>query len=216
VPSIVFIDDRLDIRESIADLLQLAADELGWRVFHIDPLPNIQDYRGWIAEEEIAVVLTDERLHEIAPQSGGNPVSYEGHDLVERLRGWYPSLPIYVVTAYPHEGPFHERFGEVEDVIHKDMLTTAPNQYVERFVRAGSRFIEEHQKDLARLSTLSRKVARGHAEADEIEEMHALQERVGMAFVDDTPTRSEYLTTMESKIEQLEELERSLRELLER
>jgi DNA-binding NarL/FixJ family response regulator len=214
VPAIAVIDDRQPIRETLRELLALKIEnEEGWEVVDVAPLRSLTEYPGWIDEASVAVVLTDERLHEGAEADAGEPVEYNGHDLVDFLRPRYPSLPIYVVTAYPFEEPLATRFGRVEDVIIKGELTDKAGEYAERFVRAGSNFFEEHQAELERLASLSRTAALGEANADEIAEMRALQERLGIPFDTSTASRSQWMGAFEAAIADLERVEKQLQKL---
>jgi len=214
MPAIAVIDDRQPIRETLRELLALKIeDEEGWDVVDVAPLRSLAEYPGWIDEASVAVVLTDERLHEGAEADAGEPVEYNGHDLVDFLRPRYPSLPIYVVTAYPFEESLNTRFGSVEDVIIKGDLTEKAGEYAERFVRAGSKFFEEHQAELERLASLSRATALGEATAEEIAEMRALQQRLGMPFDATTLDRSQWIGAFEKAIADLERVEKQLQEL---
>jgi CheY-like chemotaxis protein len=216
MPAIAVIDDRQPIRETLRELLALKIeDEEGWDVVDAAPLRSLAEYPGWIDEAGVAVLLTDERLHEGAEADAGEPVEYNGHDLVDFLRPRYPSLPIYVVTAYPFEEPLNTRFGRVEDVIIKGELTEKAGEYAERFIRAGSKFFEEHQTELERLASLSRATALGAASGDEITEMRALQERLGIPFDAITVGRSEWIEAFEKAIGDLERVEKQLQELKE-
>jgi DNA-binding NarL/FixJ family response regulator len=214
MPTIAVIDDRQPARETLRDLLSIYTESLNeWGVIEVPPLPDLREYPGWIDEHDVAVVLTDERLHEGAESDAGEAVAYNGHNLVDFLRPRYPSLPIYVITAYPNEESLTSRFGSVEDVIIKGELTDKSAEYVERFIRAGSKFFEEHQAELQRLGELSRKTAVGDAAADEIEELRGLQERLGIPYDAATPTRSEWIGTFEEAIGELEQIEARLNEL---
>ncbi|MEX2110445.1 MAG: hypothetical protein WD802_07580 [Gemmatimonadaceae bacterium] len=214
MPAIAVIDDRQPARETLRDLLSLytkSANE--WSIIDVPPLAELREYPGWIDEHDVAVVLTDERLHEGAESDGGEAVTYNGHDLVDFLRPRYPSLPIYVITAYPNEESLNSRFGSVEDVIVKGDLTDKSAEYVERFLRAGSKFFAEHQAELERLAVLSRRVAVGEANPEEVAELHALQERLGIPYDAATPTRSEWIGSFEGAIDELEAVEARLNEL---
>lgn len=215
MPAIGIVDDRPEMRETIRRTLQRGLTEHeGWQAIDVPPFVDLAEYPGWIAANEITVMLTDERLHEVVEPGGGRAANYDGHQLVDFLRERFPVLPIFVVTAYPRDESVQQRFGSVEDVINKDDFSEHARDYTRRFVRVGGSFFTEHRSELERLSELSRLIATGEATREEMGEARALQEHLGLPLANEMPSRSDWVTALEEKAEKLEELDQAIRRLL--
>ena len=114
------VDDRDDVRTIMLDTVELALSD-GWEAIAIPPLSSLDSYPSWISQEEIVVLLIDERLNEVANVNGA--VDYEGHDLVDYMRQHMPEFPIFVVTSYKENAPdLDERFKDVEDITLSSLI----------------------------------------------------------------------------------------------
>jgi hypothetical protein len=208
MPNIALIDDRDGDRETAADRMRLQLEGSDWTIIDSGPLKEISEYPAWIAENDIATIVLDQRLQETGE------VQYEGADLAEYLRQLYPELPIYILTTYSGDDAV-QGMGDVEDVINRHDFARHPGAFLERIVRAGTKFVEKKRDELARLAELARRAAMGEVEDADIEQMMALQESMGLPFAREVVDRGEWLTRLEGAIVDLEALDRDLRRHME-
>lgn len=206
--TIGLIDDRADHRSTLKRRLDLELSG-DWQSIDNEPLPRLEDYPSWITENEVCVLLLDERLHEQVA------VSYNGHDVANYLRKHLPTLPIFVITSYSPDEALLKSFKDVEDIIQREEFTKKADEYVSRFVRSAQRYLNTFQKELSDLSDKSAKIALGKATTQDIEEVKAIQEKIGLAFpYDSLDNRSEWLNALEKKLEELDELKISIEKYL--
>lgn len=213
MPAMGIIDDRNDLRET---LLRRIDNELQgeWFIVAIAPLAEMQDYPGWIAEYDIAVILLDERLNEQI-EVDGEYVGYDGHDLVEFIRRHLPTLPIFVITSYKDDEELTKKFGDVEDIIERNEFFKRADEYVPRFLRSGQKFLEVFQGELTELADKADKIAKGEATVEDIQRVNAIRARIGLAFpCEPLSDRSLWLKKVEEKIEEFKQLHREVEEFL--
>ncbi|MFC1453537.1 hypothetical protein ACFLSJ_09380, partial [Verrucomicrobiota bacterium] len=140
-------------------------------------------------------------------------VDYKGHDLVLTIRAQLPELPVFVVTSYERDEDLQAHFGDVEGILKRTDVSQDPNKHVRRMVRAGMRFVEVHERNLATLSALASKVATGSATDADIAELRSLQTMLGLNYVtQEEIDRSSALTKIEAMIDQLSALQVSVQE----
>ena len=220
MPAIGVVDDRKDQRDLLVGQIRLhLRNHAEWEAFETPPLEDINNYPSWISENEISVLILDERLHEatdeqIPTEDTSLPVEYAGHNVVDLLRGRYPTLPIWIVTAYADDPELQRRCSEVESVLPRNDFSLNPGTYVSRFVRVGTKFYQENREELERLAELSRKIARGVATDEEIREVGGLQLSQSLPF-HPLQLRSDWITKMEQAVDELADLEKRIREHLE-
>lgn len=230
MPTIAFVDDRRDNLETITGLIELGLRKIEaklWSSVNSLPLENLVDYTSWISENDVSVLVLDERLNE-ASQPGRRPVKYNGHDVVDQVRKTFRTLPIFVITAYPDVDALKQRFGAIEGIIARREFRAAPVSssgrrsagpsyvdYVSRMVRVGTNFYEEHQAELTQLGILAEKIALGSASEDEKNRAKALQTNLSLPFlVEPLTEREEWLSKFERQVSNLSELERKIRQHL--
>ena len=215
MPNIVIIDDRKDHRETLKAILDLQLIE-GWKSIDINPLPSLEDYPSWITENEISVILLDERLDEQI-ETKTEIADYRGHDLVDFIRERFPTLPIYVITSYPNDDDLKERFKDVEGILPRREFSGKAEDYVPRIIRAGQKFLETFQEELAELSDKTTKIAKGEATKEDIEKAKAIRSKIGCAFPSATYSEhSKLLTTLDKKLKELEKLKEEVKKHLEK
>lgn len=213
MPNIVIIDDRKDHRETLKAILDVQLIE-GWKSIDINPLPTLEDYPSWIAENDISVILLDERLDE---QIEAKTADYRGHDFVDFIRGGFPTLPIYVITSYPNDDDLKKRFRDVEEILPRSKFSERAEDYVPRIIRAGQKFLETYQKELAELSDKANKIAKGEATKEDIEKAKAIRLKIGCAFPSATYSEhSELLAKLDKKLKELEKLKEEVKKHLEK
>lgn len=206
MPIIGIIDDRDDVRTIMIDSVRLALPD-GWEAIDISPFSSLDTYPSWISQEEIAVLIIDERLNEVASASGA--VHYEGHDLVDYMRLHIPEFPIFVVTSYKEDAhELEERFKDVEDIITRNQFYERSGDYISRIIRAGQRYLQAFEHELAELADFAKKSAAGEAvSSEERERAKAIQTKIETAFpIENIASRGEWLSQMEQLITELEAL----------
>lgn len=206
MPTIGWIDDREGNRGTITRYIGRSLNRFpDWGVVDSEPLENLEAYPSWIAEHEIVSLVLDERLHE------STTVDYRGSEVARFVRGRMPDLPIYIVTAHSEDPDIQSRVGEIDEIIDRERFTADPDSFVDRFVRAGSRFYDAHKEQLERLGDLAAKVAEGRASPADRTELRGLQTALGLPFTYDVVTRSESLDDLQRIVERLSDIERRMR-----
>ena len=210
MPTIGIIDDRPDLRVTLKRSLDLELlDE--WSSIDEDPLSKLEDYPSWLTENEVCVLLLDEKLHEQAP------VDYNGHDVVDFLRKHLPTLPIFVITAYPENEDLLKSFKDVEGIIPRTKFSKDASEYVSRITRSAQRFLESFQSELTQLAEISERIAQGKAKKKDKENAEAIQNKISLAFpYEALESRSELLGELESKLKDLEKMRKDIGNYLEK
>ena len=218
MPSIGLIDDRPDQRETMNSRIQraLRADNYDdWKVVETDPFPSIDDYDRWLHDNEVAVLITDQRLNEKVSASTGSAVAYAGHELIARVRTYRPDLPIYVVTSYTDEVLDEER-ASYEFAVERNKFNREPTKFVPVMIRNGTRFLEQHAQRLTELSDLSSKAATGAATEIDLRRIGALQLAVRHAYdFEATATKADLLDDFEERVNAFEEAINDLKRQLD-
>lgn len=183
MPTILVVDDRVETRDIIVELAELYLPDGGdWAVRGTAPFLSMEEFVVCIGEEDVAVLVLDERLHEQAHEQTGEAVSYDGHNLVEFLRAGNPELPLFVVTSFADDDELQEKGPDVEAIVNRSEFVNKPEVFVKRILRAGQRFSQTHSRELTELGAIADKVARGAASADDAERALALQTKLALPF----------------------------------
>lgn len=207
MPSIAIIDDRKDMRDTIKANVVSVIEE-GWDVLDVPPLPALTEYPGWITEKNVAVILLDERLNEQAESP------YQGHDLVTYIRNRFPTLPIFVITSYSGDPELAERFRDVEEILPREEFAKRAEDYVPRFTRAGQRFVEVFQNELAELADKAQLIAKGEATEEDVERTKAIQSRINISYSDALGERNRFVNELGSALSEFEALSTEIEEFL--
>lgn len=173
-----FIDDRADQRTTMVRGLKHALPK-NWECIDYGIFPNPQDYIQWIVNERISVLLVDQLLNE-GPDELGDSADYKGHDVIAIVRNAFQEMPIFVVTAAPDDPDLEQRFGEADGIIGREDMLSNAKEHLKRILRQGSTFFEQHKAELNRFSHLSEAFATGSAKDEDLEELRALQVKLGM------------------------------------
>lgn len=184
MPIILIVDDRADLRRQVVNLTRLSIPKefSEWTAEGIEPLERLDDYKAHITENDIAVLVLDEKLKEQISQRTKTAVDYDGHQLVKFLRPLFPELPIFVVTAFAQEQELQNAASDVEGIIPRAQFNTEPKTHTARMIRSGQRFSSAMQEDLIKLADLSKKVAVGEGSEDEIRELDGIREKLSLPF----------------------------------
>ncbi len=210
------VDDRDDVRAIMIDNVRLALPD-GWEAIDIPPWNTLDNYPSWISQEEIVALIIDERLNEVANANGA--VDYEGHDLVDYMRQHMPEFPIFVVTSYKEDAPeLGERFKDVEDIIERNNFYERSGDYIPRIIRAGQRYLQTFEQELAELADFAKRSAAGEdISTGEYERAKAIQTKIETAFpIENIASRGEWLSQMEQLIAELETLKTDIEQQTKR
>lgn len=218
MPNIGLIDDRPDQRETMTSRIQRAlrvGQYEGWKVVETDPFPSLDDYDRWLHDNEVAVLVTDQRLNEKVSASTGRAVSYAGHELIARVRAYRPDLPIYVVTSYTDEVLDEER-ASYEFAVERKKFNKEPAKFVPVMIRNGTRFLEQHAQRLKDLADLASKAATGTATEADLRQIGALQLAVRHDYdFEATATKADLLDDFEERVNAFEEVIKDLKRQLD-
>jgi len=207
MPTIAVVDDRTTQRRQLVNGIT-TSDALpeSWEAVGFDPLPEIQNYPDWINEYDIAALVLDERLREEQDDVEVH-VDYDGHNVVDLIRGSLPTFPIFIVTAVPNDPSVRERFANVEDIIDRKRFVADSEQLVPRIVRSGQRFYESNEEKLGRMEELSELTAQDKASENELKELSALRAHFQRPYEDQVQTPDAWVTDFENSVRELKELE---------
>jgi|JI10StandDraft_1071094.scaffolds.fasta_scaffold88129_2 hypothetical protein len=173
MPSFGIIDDDIDYSETLSKTIKrlLAKNNLkNWVVKCIQPFNDEESYKAWIQENEISILVIDERLFE-----KGSMRSYTGSKLIFHLRQIYKDLPILSFSFY-HEMvqsiEKNEAFTMFDQVFDKENF----EKYFPKAMRAAQAFWDNYQEQLSEISILSEKISTGKASRADINKLKSLQE----------------------------------------
>lgn len=215
------IDDREEQREEISETFNLAFSTqipLGrrpknWELFPSVPLPNLRDYPFWIAENDIAALVIDQRLREVpTPQYS---VNYDGHDVVKYLRPRMRNLPIVVVTGYQDDVLKHIS-DDVTVIVGKDELGSRGRDLTKEIIEKAEIYKNDYTTKLARIDELAQQVALGKATSENIKELRVLQIELQLPFVDIKNENDQWLSRLEATVNKLEASEKDARSFIEK
>lgn len=214
--TVAVIDDRSEPRTTLARLLEMSLSSISgeWVTINAPPLPQLQDYPGWLAENEVAALILDERLQEQTEDAEGH-VDYDGHELVDFLRDRDLDLPLYVITAVPDDPDLGKRFGRVEAIIGRDEFREKAPAFAERIARSGLRFLEEHQARLAEIADRSTRIAMGSASTEDVGRLRALQEALRIPLESEgLIDQGQWLHDLDNQVKRLEGLKEEIEDYL--
>ncbi len=210
------IDDREDIRITLKRRIDLSIkkQKLSWITIDIYPFAKMGDYISWLTENEISVLILDERLQE--GTNTADSVNYNGSNLIEFIRESMPEFPVFAITNYPKDPDLQKKFPLFDEILGRDDFYKKADEYTIRFTRAGQRFLDVYNKQLTQVSELSRKVALGTANEKDLEELKALQEYLNIPFATLAfSNREEWLKLYEAKITELTEISYRIKKFIE-
>ena len=216
MPTLAIIDDRRKIRETLARNIGTELPK-NWSVVQRDPLPSMSDYPSWIAENEVAAIILDERLQE---EIAGRKIygDYTGHELAKYIRKRLPNLPIFMVTTYLTDAPLQEPDTEkvFEGIFAREDFYNRSTIYIERIVRSAQRFFDTYQTELAELGEYSSKIASGSGSKKDKKHLLALQTKINGVFasVAVTTENATQLAELEAAVKQLEKATKKAKQLV--
>ena len=210
------IDDRNSVRKSFARKIALRLEELypGWSVIDRKPFQTKEEYAAWILEEEITVLIIDERLNEEAI-SKGNTADYYGHDLAQELRIKFKDLPVYSITSHKVTAALKKAFKNFNLILNRREFDEEIDMYLNLMVRSGEDFFAKNEVQLNRLGELADKIAEGTANKKNRDEALAIQTNLQIPHLtEDIENREKYLDQLEKNLQELKSLQAKLSEAL--
>jgi hypothetical protein len=200
---IALLDDRKASRDTVIRGLGSLLPS-GWVLIPCPLLENREEYPKWLINNRVLVLLVDQLLNE-EPTESGLPVHYKGNDVIETIRHQLPDFPIIVVTRAVEDVDLDRHLGEADGVVGRTELLRSTKQYVIRIVRLGRAYLSQFEKELASLATLAQKKATGEATTADVQELNAVQAKLGLVASRQSE-RDDALSTLEREITNLEHL----------
>jgi len=206
MPVIAIVDDRAEARTTIARLMKLELRATNWEVIDTPPFEDLQEYPAWIRENEVTVMVLDERLNEIADDSE-TAVNYAGHNLAVFLRNTIPDLPQFIVTNLPDTPELGEAAGTLDAIIQRREFGDKVSVYVARIIRAGASFSERFKGELHALDQISRAIVNGEATDAQLASLGALRGKVQFEALQNEGAKladsTDYLEQLCERLEQV-------------
>lgn len=206
MPTIAIIDDKKDARTTRERLLEphVARASKDWGILAAAPFTKANLYPSWIADNDIAAMLIDQKLDDEPPPGQKHSVDYTGTSLVKYLRQHAIDIPIYLVTSFA--GPTSKTDNAMfEEVLSKEIFDQSLEVVVTRIIRAGGQYWKKNQDQLSMLSDLSEKIVDGKASKADIKKAKAIREQLALAFdPTDLESRSHLIESLEQAIGGLE------------
>lgn len=215
---IAIIDDHANARKTLGKAINLSLRSMKldgkWVAEDHAPLQEIDAYPQWIKDNDVAVLIVDERLSDI-PLKGGRAVSYLGHDLVKSIREIDKELPVFILTTYPKDTGLIKHEADYEDIIERKNFRSKRDVYVKRFIRSSQRYLQTHEDEYLELSRLSEKLALGVISPKDLERLKSIQEKLSIPYQTRAyKTRGQWLSEFETELSELEALQRRISQML--
>ena len=216
MPKITIVDDRKDFRTTLKRKIEaffIKSKLKDWEVMDISPFQNKSEYFPWLLENDVVVLILDERLQENIEES--ESVNYKGSELIEEIRRHLKEFPVYAITNYSRDPDLQSKFPLFDEILDRDSFYSKADEYITRFIRSGQRYIQSHNKILTRISELSQKVAVGDATNEETLELKGLQEGLNLSSVE-IIDREAWLHKYQEKLDELDKFSIQIEEFLKK
>lgn len=216
MPKITIVDDRKDFRTTLKRKIEaffIKSKLKDWEVMDISPFQNKSEYFPWLLENDVVVLILDERLQENIEES--ESVNYKGSELIEEIRRHLKEFPVYAITNYSRDPDLQSKFPLFDEILDRDSFYSKVDEYITRFIRSGQRYIQSHNKILTRISELSQKLAVGDATNEETLELRGLQEGLNLSSVE-IIDREAWLHKYQEKLDELDKLSIQIEEFLKK
>lgn len=210
--NIGLIDDKDRSRRAFMLKLNLKLEELypDWKIIDSKPFKDTEEYRQWILENEISLLILDERLDE-EKLDDGSYVKNFGSDVVKELRDFFKDIPIYCITNIEITDHLKDALGYFNLILSRKKFDDDIDNYLNSFVKSGVSFYTEFQKELGRLGELSELIAKGEATEKDLAEIQSLQTRLIIPHMTKAlVSRENYLTELEKNIEKIKSMQETL------
>lgn len=214
--NIGLIDDKDVSRRAFMLKLNLILDKSfnGWQIIDNKPFKDFETYRQWILENEISVLIIDERLDE-EKLLDGSYVKYFGSDLVKHLRIYFKDIPIFCITNIEITEHLKQALSYFNLILSRSKFDAEIENYLNLIIKSGISFYTEFQKELGRLGELSTKIATGDFDGNDVSEIQSLQTRLLIPHLtEELLSRENYLVKLEKQIKEIKIMQEKLIEYL--
>lgn len=197
--TIGIIDDNSEQRDSFRNAIELFLKKQKRTeidIYDSAPIENIEDYSSWIVENEICVLILDEKLMEIPVFGNGKSCDYNGHELAEHLRKKHNNMPIHIVTSAKVNEDLKSRLSLFENVISRDEFLNDRDIWVEKFIRSGQRFYEENEKLYSDINMITNLIIEDKATPQDIDKLKSIQEYFKIPLLTDETLHRDKLLKM--------------------
>jgi len=213
MPKIVIIDDRKDLRDTISTIVQGTSPD-GWTCEAYPPLDDISGYVDFINNEDVAVLILDELLHEQAGDSESH-ADYNGHDVAALIRKQIPVFPIHIITSHKGDEGLQDNQSDLDSIFARDEFSQTPDKFVPIIVRSAMRFLEVNEENLAAYTTLSEKVAMGSLGTEEEQRLSALKQELNLRYSDaETKGVSDSVSEIERNLQEMNDMIATLNKII--
>lgn len=212
------IDDRKKEREDIKERLLLELEKLGadWTVNDYEPFEPLEAYQQWLRDEKIDVLIVDEKLNEQS-QASTAKVPFTGHQLIEVIRSYNKTLPIFVITSFSDNPDLLSTAGNIDNIIDRIKFAKYSEQYVQTMIRVSNKYLQTFENEFTRLSELSEKIATGTAAPAEIDQAKALQAKLYLPFsINPLVERENAIEEFETQVKDLDNLRKKIDDFLKK
>ena len=213
MPQIAIIDDNPELSGTLKKTIEHHLKKFGSNLTVISqyPFSEIGKYFSFVAENDVCLLILDERLNDQATPEG-SPVNYKGNQLVTELRKQLKDFPIMMITTFSSEEDVLDKESEFEYLLNRDDITLneeTANLFIPRLIRSAQRFLESNNKELSEYNELTQRIAGGETNPEIVQRLEALQVKLELptAGFDD---RKAWLDQYEKHIEELEALKKEL------
>lgn len=212
---IAIIDDNIEQCGTLKKTLDYYLKRYGSKVTVICQFPfsNIDNYFDFINENDICLLILDERLNDQVSNDGSH-VNYRGNELVVSLREKLKDFPIVMITTYSNDEELRQRENEFEYLLNRNEITESADIHIPRMIRSAQRFLDSNNEELSEFNKLTIQIASGDTSPDLLKRLEALQVKLELPMTgfDD---RSIWLEQYEKHIKELQALKKELEQKLE-
>ena len=202
---VAIIDDRIDLRESMALILREFIPD-GWECNDYSPIPDIDGYVRFINDNKVSVLILDEKLHE---QAGGSffHVDYNGHHVAAKIREYIPDFPIHIITGFKTDEDLQDSMADIDSIYDRNEFAAEPEKIVRRFIRSANRFNEANNERLAEYCRLSESAALGNLNGDGENRLSSLKQSLNLQYAGGAhPNIGETVSKLEDSLMKMEGL----------
>jgi hypothetical protein len=190
--------------------LKLKQNFPSWTIIDSKPFSQPDEYRQWILENDISVLITDERLDEEA-MDNGKYSQMLGSDLVQYLRGYLKDFPIYCITNIDITEKLKGALSYFNLILNKRNFDDDIDNYLNLFTKSGESYFHEFERELGLIGTLSESIAKGNGSPNDVIKLKSLQTRLLIPHIsEEVINRMDYLDKLEEKVREIKEMKDEL------
>lgn len=201
------IDDRVDVLETTSNAIKVLLYEEyeGWDLISSQPFSELDEYRTWIIENNLGVVIVDQKLNE-KKINGKDYSIFLGNEVISYIRENFKDLPLFglttfSVTAMDNVKPI------AYDIIERSKFEPNIEFFVRMFVKSGDNYYKLNRNKLERLSQLAENIALGKSTEDEKNEAKGLQTDLILPhYSENIIDRETYLSEIDESLKKFAEL----------